>query len=267
MRKSFAPFLLFACLLAVAGASPVAAQGDDADSCTFVLGGVARETQDPQNADNDVVSINTTGGAVGTASLDLDEGVQAEELDNRLSLNYLLIDRTCAGGSPRIQLAIDTDGDGDFDANAFGYLGSLPFGGGCTTGAWTTQDMTDDVARWDLSQLGGGMTLTFDQMETFLAALPGDYQILSATLADDSASFAPGAAGQAYYDALRVGDCTLEDSDDSVVSPPTSKDQCKDGGWSIFDNPAFRNQGECVSFVASNGKARANRQSTGGGRQ
>src|SRR5437588_708484 len=28
---------------------------------------------------------------------------------------------------------------------------------------------------------------------------------------------------------------------------PTSKDQCKDGGWQQY--PQFRNQGDCVSFV------------------
>jgi hypothetical protein len=30
---------------------------------------------------------------------------------------------------------------------------------------------------------------------------------------------------------------------------PTSKDQCKQGGWRAF--PQFRNQGQCVSFVTS----------------
>jgi hypothetical protein len=34
---------------------------------------------------------------------------------------------------------------------------------------------------------------------------------------------------------------------------PTSKDQCKDG-WKSFTNPAFKNQGDCVSFVATGGK-------------
>jgi hypothetical protein len=31
--------------------------------------------------------------------------------------------------------------------------------------------------------------------------------------------------------------------------PPTSKDQCKDGGWRQFGNCGFKNQGQCVSFV------------------
>jgi hypothetical protein len=35
-------------------------------------------------------------------------------------------------------------------------------------------------------------------------------------------------------------------------SPPTSKDQCKNGGWRTFG--IFKNQGDCVSFVATGGK-------------
>ena len=33
---------------------------------------------------------------------------------------------------------------------------------------------------------------------------------------------------------------------------PTLKDQCKNGGWRNF--PRFKNQGDCVSFVATGGK-------------
>ncbi|MEK7081038.1 MAG: hypothetical protein AAB902_01465 [Patescibacteria group bacterium] len=36
-----------------------------------------------------------------------------------------------------------------------------------------------------------------------------------------------------------------------VVGPPTDKDQCKNDGWKTFNNPAFNNQGDCVSFVVS----------------
>ena len=32
--------------------------------------------------------------------------------------------------------------------------------------------------------------------------------------------------------------------------PPTDKDQCKNGGWQLFDFPRkFKNQGDCVSFT------------------
>jgi hypothetical protein len=30
---------------------------------------------------------------------------------------------------------------------------------------------------------------------------------------------------------------------------PTSKDQCKNGGWQSFNTPKFKNQGDCIQFV------------------
>jgi hypothetical protein len=47
----------------------------------------------------------------------------------------------------------------------------------------------------------------------------------------------------------------VETGDIAVVDAPpfpTSKAQCKNGGWRNF--PGFKNQGDCVSFVATNGK-------------
>ena len=44
----------------------------------------------------------------------------------------------------------------------------------------------------------------------------------------------------------------------TLVAPPTSKDQCMKGGWAKFNNPSFKNQGDCVSFVATGGKNTAN---------
>ncbi len=35
----------------------------------------------------------------------------------------------------------------------------------------------------------------------------------------------------------------------SPPSVPTDKDQCKNGGWNVFRDPSFKNQGDCVSFV------------------
>jgi hypothetical protein len=39
---------------------------------------------------------------------------------------------------------------------------------------------------------------------------------------------------------------------DSTPPLPTTKDQCKKGGWMDFG--VFKNQGDCVSFVASGGE-------------
>jgi hypothetical protein len=43
---------------------------------------------------------------------------------------------------------------------------------------------------------------------------------------------------------LDRGDVTITDA----PSPPTSKEQCKNGGWREFGD-AFKNQGQCVAFV------------------
>jgi hypothetical protein len=39
----------------------------------------------------------------------------------------------------------------------------------------------------------------------------------------------------------------------TYTAPPTSEDQCKSGGWMNF-GAMFKNQGQCVSFVATGGK-------------
>jgi hypothetical protein len=44
----------------------------------------------------------------------------------------------------------------------------------------------------------------------------------------------------------------LNESANLTTPLPTGKDQCKDGGWQTFG--VFKNQGDCVSFVATRGK-------------
>jgi hypothetical protein len=47
-------------------------------------------------------------------------------------------------------------------------------------------------------------------------------------------------------DADGVGDAC-----DAAIGPPTDKNLCKGGNWQFFNTPAFRNQGQCVSYVES----------------
>lgn len=44
-----------------------------------------------------------------------------------------------------------------------------------------------------------------------------------------------------------------------VVGPPANKEECKNGGWQTFNNPSFKNQGDCVSYVQSNPNALGNK--------
>lgn len=74
----------------------------------------------------------------------------------------------------------------------------------------------------------------------------------------------PGTPEGTYYWHVRAVDDEGNSSDwtdawtftiDNTPEPeeptgPTSKDQCKNGGWKTFTNPSFKNQGQCVSSVA-----------------
>jgi hypothetical protein len=177
------------------------------------------DDQDPQNLTNDVISVFTTTAypaGAGVAFRNTPPGFKIAALDHQINLKYYFPARSCGGGSPRVQVGIDRDGDGNFDGNAFGYVGHVPFGGACITGEWDFIDMTDNIGRWDLSQLGGGMTMTWDQAEAFVTTTYPNHRVVYGSLVDDSCSFAPTSCGQAYYDLFTYENRTLEQDQDTV---------------------------------------------------
>lgn len=96
-----------------------------------------------------------------------------------------------------------------------------------------------------------------------LAEMPAGSHVraFSISVGDTSASDT-GLAG--YLDKIVVdaaGNVTTYDFE-PVLSPAT-KDDCKNGGWATFNTPVFKNQGECVSSVASKGKSQGNSSSNG----
>ena len=50
-----------------------------------------------------------------------------------------------------------------------------------------------------------------------------------------------------------LSDITVNGQVQMPATPMTAND-CKNGGWQTFVSPAFKNQGDCVSWVATNGK-------------
>lgn len=150
-------------------------------------------------------------------------------LDNQIQLKYYFqAPRTCFGGSPRVQLAIDFNGDNVVDGNAFGSVGPFPSFTGCATGRWVFEDLTDDNPRWDISQLAAfcsqpgntcppvppGFAITWDAMETFIAASP-NHRVESGALVDDTFG-GPGQTGKAFYDAVAIGNRTLDNWEDTT---------------------------------------------------
>ena len=180
-----------------------------------------KDDHDPQNLTNDVISVLTTPAyptGIGVAIRNTPPGFKIAALTNQLQLKYYFptAPRSCEGGSPRIQIAIDTDGDGNSNGNAFGYVGHGPFGTGCVTGVWDFVDMTDNVpARWDLTQFILGYHSWPTAVTALTTAFP-NHKVLSGSLVDDSCSFAPTSCGQAYYDLFTFENRTLEQDQDTV---------------------------------------------------
>ena len=73
------------------------------------------------------------------------------DLDNVLEFKSYFENRSCEGGSPRIQLAIDLNGDGIADGNAFGDT-APPFHLNSAPNGWQYGDVTGELPRWDVSR-------------------------------------------------------------------------------------------------------------------
>jgi hypothetical protein len=219
----------------------------------FFLGGTAQLAQDPENPANDVIRINTTLAPGQCSPLTLPPfqncpsgtvsrtvNVKVDKLDNMLEFKAWFNGydvaglKTCIGGSPRIQLAIDTDGDGESNGNAHGYFGASPNFAGCPSDTWLYEDLTgpgdffitggvlapstgyltpNEELEWDLTQFGGSFYNTWSQTELFFANGFPQHLVCTVALVDDTFG-APGMSGIAYYDLFSAGKATWTDRSD-----------------------------------------------------
>lgn len=221
----------------------------------FLLGGTAVLDRDPENPANTVVRIRTDiAPFFGTVSRIAN--VPVDRLDDMLEFKtWFTAPMSCAGGSPRIQLGIDVDGDGQRDGNAFGYFGPYPDYTGCPMETWLYEDLTGggDVAitapplfpstgrttpneelEWDLTQFGGPFYNTWSEVETFFSAIPS-HRVCSVALVADT--FLPIMSGTSYYDLFSGGRGTFTDEDDVArgfavgCGRPDHGDDHHDGDW------------------------------------
>lgn len=118
-------------------------------------------------------------------------------------------------------------------------------------------------------------TVTFDPTQAYPVSTRGGASVspfaCPAVPADMNISSA-GSNIRAF--SINVGDTNLNDLgldgylDNVVVSAsgdvttydfepatPKTKDDCKNGGWALYNSPAFKNQGQCVASVTSNKNA------------
>jgi hypothetical protein len=195
-----------------------------------------------------------------------------------LSTDFNVTDDDCGGGAPRFQVEVQS---GSLTKNIFAYLGPAPSYTGCTPNTWTPSgDLLESGKTIDTSQLPGG---TFYHDYDMALAAYGDWTVSGIQLVTDSGWTATNAGEQTIWvDNTMINTSTyafVPDTDEDGVlddvdncpavanadqidtdqdglgdacdtsTKPTSKDQCKNGGWKLFNDPVFKNQGQCVSSM------------------
>ncbi len=175
-------------------------------------------------ADNQVLFLKKgcSTATVAAAGADIITAFEGTSISNLTELNFdYKDDGHCGAGAPRFNVQVD---------------GSTYFLG-CIYGTHSTSTMP------------GWTHVEFGAADFLAAGIP-----LTGTLEDIYIIFDEGTdtptggsvvtAGQVYLDNISVnGDVVGE------AALPTSKDECKDGGYSAF---GFKNQGQCVSSVVRN---------------
>ena len=177
-----------------------------------------------------------------------------------LSLDYNVTDDNCGGGSPRVSLGIDTNSDSSADGYVHIAIGPSPSFTGCLPGWQSTGNLIGnaDAGRYDYSQFGGSPFTTYAGAPA--SVLAGS--VVEVFVPVDGSWNATATGGDSEQTVL-ADNLTVNDHvttfDPVLVGPPTDKNQCKKDGWMTFNNPTFKNQGDCVSYVQSNENAIGNK--------
>lgn len=191
-------------------------------------------------------SDTNTGNDYGVARFDVPTGTTFAELTH-LSADYNVTDDGCMGGSPRFQIRVDT---GTELKNIFAYLGPEPNYTGCALNTWESSgDILVSGRALDTSQLGGTFYDTYESaVEDF-----GAYEVVSVSVVADSGWAAADGEQMVLIDNVMINTTTYDFApEEPEPTGPTTKDECKKGGWQTFSDPSFKNQGQCVSHVQNN---------------
>lgn len=173
-----------------------------------------------------------------------------------LSSDYNVTDDNCGGGSPRVQVRIDTNSDGISDGSVRIALGPSPSFTGCSSGWQSTGNLigNSDTGRYDYSVFGGSPYTTYSNAPASVTA----GQVVGVVVVVDGSWSAAATGGDSEQTTLVDniefnGDVTTFDA--PVYNTPTNKDQCKKDGWKNFEDSngkSFKNQGLCIKYVNQN---------------
>lgn len=224
--------MLFGLVFAIAPAN--AAVSNDYslfDSATYVSDGGSRAVQTD--------SLGAPSYTYGGIDYSVPASMTFSQLTN-LATSYKITKGDCGGGSPRFQVNIGGH-------NVFVYIGPAPSYVGCSVGTWVSTGNLTTLGdkRIDTSQYpGGNFYSTYAEAE----ALLGTQVVTGVQLVVDAGWAVTGNEQTILFDNTQINDLTYN------YEPVPSFETCKKDGWKQFTNPSFKNQGDCVSFVATKGK-------------
>jgi hypothetical protein len=124
---------------------------------------------------------------------------------------------------------------------------------------YTDGDPDVDAVQWALrSSCNDNTTTKAGNVDGYNTPSTWDGANFSATV--DTSTFDPGSYCFVFNPTDDAGQNNVRLTRTFVVdaNAPYNKDECKNDGWQSFTAPTFKNQGDCVSFIASNGKAKGN---------
>jgi hypothetical protein len=172
------------------------------------------------NVDNLIIGI-----ANNTTTFDFDpESVSQDDMPPAVTGPTFDMNPIIAGQDVTVSATADDTGQGDSNIASIEY--------NIDGGTWTAMDPTDGA--FDSVTEDGQATVNFDA---------GDHTVCVR---------ASDVAGNTSLDDANCANITVESA-----TPPPTKDQCMNGAWKTMvdsDGNHFKNQGDCVSFVATQGK-------------
>jgi hypothetical protein len=208
---------------------------------TYQLGGTASDVQPGLGGSANAVQVSADYSVNGGGNVILNSisGTKLADL-NTLSADYDLKIGGCGGGSPRFYTLLDTDNNGTADKIAVYYFeqnATL-----CAPGLHNSGNLAESIDNVQIGNIDGSETSTLT-----LAQVKALYPTAIIT----EGSIVGDANGQTIvFDNIVLNNVTY------TFEPQvaTNKDDCKKDNWkSLVDSngKAFKNQGQCVSSVAS----------------
>ena len=167
-----------------------------------------------------------------------------------LSYHSKQVSASFAGGAPSYQLPVMLNGTAGFTTFVF-----EPYQNGTVVpGAWQQWDVDADqfwssrtVTCSNGGVVAGGGGAPFYTLEQIRTMCPEAIVVgFGVNIGSNNPSY------EVLADLVTFNDVTYNFE---PALKPSNKDACKDGGWMAFNSPTFKNQGDCVSSVASKGRS------------